>query len=68
MTIFCCTRMNDDGSLRYSYCSVDHPCPPGWMQTLVNTCDACPKVGDRDEIVAQIEQDEAGASQFADFG
>lgn len=68
MAIYCCTKMDDNGHLKYSYCSVDSPCPPGWMQTLVNDCTACPIVGNTDELRAQIEEDQPGASQYADLG
>ena len=68
MTTFCCTKMDDNGNLIFSYCSVNFPCPPGWTQTLVNECTACPTVGDRDQLVAQIEQDQPGSSEHAVFG
>jgi hypothetical protein len=59
--------MDENGNLKYSYCSKDNPCPPGWMQTEVNDCNACPTVGNREEIIARIEQDQPGSSQSAVF-
>jgi hypothetical protein len=67
MAVYCCTKMDENGRLKFSYCSVNLPCPPGWMQTEVNECTACPTVGDRDALMAEIEQDQPGASQNASF-
>ncbi len=65
MVIYCCTLYDDNAKLLFSYCSVNMHCPPGWMETLVNDCTACPIVGDRDELLARIEQDQPGSSQYA---
>ena len=68
MTTLCCSKFDANGNLIFSYCSVNLHCPPGWMETVVNECTACPTVGNQDDIVSEIEKDEPGASQFASFG
>jgi hypothetical protein len=68
MAVYCCTKYDDNANLKFSYCSSNFPCPPGWIQTLVNVCTACPVVGDRDELLAEIEQDQPGSSQYAVLG
>lgn len=67
MTTYCCTKYDSNGNLIFSYCSVNFQCPPGWMQALVNECTACPSVGNKDELLAQIELDQPGSSQYADL-
>ena len=68
MSLFCCSKFDANGNLVFSYCSANMHCPPGWQEIPINTCTACQTVGTRDDIVAEIEQDEPGASQFAEFG
>jgi hypothetical protein len=67
MDVYCCTLYNDNAKLIFSYCSVNLHCLPGWVETPANDCTACPTVGDRNELLAKLEQDQPGSSQYAIF-